>query len=411
MSRSIRRRESARHWVQALEKTQLSRRGMLAGSGGLALAAMLAACGTGSGSGGGTAKGVVKPTAAADLSAEQAIVNWANWTLYLDYDDKSKKYPTLEKFKKQSGITANYSEDIDSNDMYYGKVQAQLAAGQDIGQDIITPSDWMSERLIRQGYVQELDHANIPNIKNLLPELKDVRFDQGRKQSLTWQSGFTGLAWNKEAFPKGLRTVSDLWQPELKGRVSVLDEMRDTMPMMLLDAGVDIRGDWGDNEYGNAIDVLDEHVSSGQIRQVKGNSYKQDLISGDVLAALVYSGDITQLNFEEGDKWEFIMPDAGGLIWSDNFMVPIGSPHKTNAEKLMDFYYDPVVAAEVAAYVNYVCPVVGAREAMEKIDPELVDNPLIFPTAEYLSKATTERTMSIEEEARFQELFQQVIGV
>ena len=177
------------------------------------------------------------PSAAADLSADSKIVNWANWTLYLDYDDKSKKYPTLERFMKETGIKATYSEDIDSNDTYYGKIQAQLAAGKDIGQDIITPSDWMSERLIRQGYVQELNHANIPNIKNLLPELESVRFDPGRKKSLTWQSGFTGLAWNKEAFPKGLKNVSDLWDPALKGRVTVLDEMRDTMPMLMLDAG------------------------------------------------------------------------------------------------------------------------------------------------------------------------------
>ncbi|WP_286166607.1 spermidine/putrescine ABC transporter substrate-binding protein [Arthrobacter sp. AQ5-05] len=377
---------------------------MLAGAGGLALAGLLAACGTSG------PKSSAGPSAAVDLSGGQKLVNWANWTLYLDYDDKTKKYPTLERFMKESGINAKYAEDIDSNDTYYGKIQAQLAAGKDIGQDIITPSDWMSERLIRQGYVQELDHANIPNIKNLLPELRDVRFDPGRTKSLTWQSGFTGLAWNKEAFPKGLKNVSDLWDPALKGRVTVLDEMRDTMPMLLLDDGVDIQGDWGENEYGNSLDVLEKNIANGQIRQVKGNSYKQDFISGDAIAGLVYSGDITQLNFEEGDKWEFAMPEAKGLIWSDNFMVPIGATHKANAERLMDFYYDPDVAAEVAAYVNYVCPVVGAREAMEKLDPELVDNPLIFPTEEFLSLSSTERAMSVEEETQFQNMFQQVIG-
>lgn len=404
MSRSDHQRDSLQRLGRGIAAAQVSRRGVLAGAGGLALAGLLAACGTSSG---GKAPA---PSAAADLSADSKIVNWANWTLYLDYDDKSKKYPTLERFMKETGIKATYSEDIDSNDMYYGKIQAQLAAGQDIGQDIITPSDWMSERLIRQGYVQELDHANIPNIKNLLPELESVRFDPGRKKSLTWQSGFTGLAWNKEAFPKGLKNVSDLWDPALKGRVTVLDEMRDTMPMLLLDQGVDIAGDWGMDEYHKALDVLDENIKNGQIRQVKGNSYKQDFISGDVVAGLVYSGDITQMNFEEGDKWEFVMPERKGLIWSDNFMVPIGSPHKANAEKLMNFYYDPKVAAEVAAYVNYVCPVVGAREAMMDIDPELADNPLIFPTAEFLSLATSEREMTVEEETEFQNMFQQVIG-
>ncbi len=404
MSRPDRQISSRRRIARGIAEAQASRRGVLAGAGGLALAGLLAACGTAG------SKSSAGPSAAVDLSGEQKLVSWANWTLYLDYDDETKKYPTLERFMKESGITATYAEDIDSNDTYYGKIQAQLAAGKDIGQDIITPSDWMSERLIRQGYVQELDHANIPNIKNLLPELRDVRFDPGRTKSLTWQSGFTGLAWNKEAFPRGLKNVSDLWDPALKGRVTVLDEMRDTMPMLLLDHGVDIQGDWGENEYGNSLDVLERNIANGQIRQVKGNSYKQDFISGDAIAGLVYSGDITQLNFEEGDKWEFVMPEAKGLIWSDNFMVPIGATHKTNAEKLMDFYYDPDVAAEVAAYVNYVCPVVGAREAMEKIDPDLVDNPLIFPTEEFLSLSSTERAMSVEEETQFQNMFQQVIG-
>ncbi|MGB9035250.1 MAG: spermidine/putrescine ABC transporter substrate-binding protein [Paeniglutamicibacter sp.] len=404
MSRPDRQFSSRRRIARGIAEAQASRRGVLAGAGGLALAGLLAACGTAG------SKSSAGPSAAVDLSGEQKLVSWANWTLYLDYDDETKKYPTLERFMKESGITATYAEDIDSNDTYYGKIQAQLAAGKDIGQDIITPSDWMSERLIRQGYVQEIDHANIPNIKNLLPELRDVRFDPGRTKSLTWQSGFTGLAWNKEAFPRGLKNVSDLWDPALKGRVTVLDEMRDTMPMLLLDHGVDIQGDWGENEYGNSLDVLERNIANGQIRQVKGNSYKQDFISGDAIAGLVYSGDITQLNFEEGDKWEFVMPEAKGLIWSDNFMVPIGATHKTNAEKLMDFYYDPDVAAEVAAYVNYVCPVVGAREAMEKIDPDLVDNPLIFPTEEFLSLSSTERAMSVEEETQFQNMFQQVIG-
>ena len=391
---------------RAIAEAQMTRRGVLGGAAGLALAGLLAACGTG-----GTGKTTTAPTAAADLSDAEQRLGWANWTLYLDYDDQSKTYPTLEKFIKQSGIDVQYSEDIDSNDSYYGKIQGQLAAGQDIGQDLITLTDWMSERLIRMGYAQALDHANIPNLANLLPDLKDVRFDPGRKFSLTWQSGYTGLAWNKKAFPKGLRNVEDLWDPALKGRVTVLDEMRDTMPMLLLDQGVDIAGNWGQDEYSSALEVLERNIANGQIRQVKGNSYKQDFVSGDALAGIVYSGDITQLNFEEGDQWEFIMPERRGLIWSDNFMVPIGARHKANAEKLMDFYYDPVVAAEVAAYVNYLCPVVGAQQEMAKIDPELVEDPLIFPDQEFLAKATTERELSVEEETDLQNQFQAVIGV
>ena len=395
---------SRQRLARGIARASITRRGVFAGSGGPALAGLQAACGTAGG------KSAAGPSAAADLSSEQKIVNGTNWTLYLDYDGQTKKYPTLRRFVKESGISADYSEDIDPNDTYYGKVQAQLAAGKDIGQDITTPSDWMSERLIRLGHVQELDRANTRNIKNLLPELRDVRFDPGRTRSLTWQSGFTGIAWNKEAFPKGLKNVSNLWDPALKRRVTVLGEMRDTMPMMLLDDGIDIRGHWGEDEYGDSLDVLERNIKNGQIRQMKGNSYQQDFISGDAIAGMVYSGDITQLNFEESDKWEFEMPEAKGLNWSDNFMVPIGATHKMNAEKLMDFYSQPDVAAEVAAYANYVCPVVGSRKAMEKIDPELVDNPLIFPSEEFLALSSTERVMSVEEETQFQNVFQQVIG-
>ena len=392
---------------QAIGQAQASRRGVLAGAAGLALAGLLTACGTK----GASSAPAASLTPATDLSDTEKLVRWANWTLYLDYDDKAKNYPTLQQFKKSSGLEVKYVEDIDSNDSYYGKVQSQLAAGQDIGQDLIVLTDWMTERVMRLGYAQELDHANIPNIKNLLPALKDVRFDPGRTKSLTWQSGYTGLVWNKEAFPKGLRNVEDLWNPELKGRVTLLDEMRDTIPILLLDQGIDIAGQWGQDEFAGALEVLDKNIQNGQIRQVKGNSYKQDLISGDALAGIAYSGDITQLNYEEGNKWEFIMPERGGLIWSDNFTVPIGATHKKNAEKLMDFYYQPDVAAEVAAYVNYLCPVVGAQQEMEKIDPDLVNDPLIFPTAEFLNNASTERELSVEEENDFQNQFQEVIGV
>ena len=381
-----------------------SRRSVLSTAGALGLTGLLAACGTGGSSG---TKSEVSVT---DVSESDPTLNWANWTLYLDYDDKKKTYPTLDAFTKQSGIKVNYAEDIDGNDSYYGKVQGQLKSGQDIGQDIITLTDWMAGRLIRQGYTQELNLDNIPNSANLLPSLQNVDFDPGRKHSLTWQTGYAGIAWNKKAFPKGLKSVEDLWDPALKGRVTVLDEMRDTMGLLMLQNGVDLAGKWGESEFGVAADVLRQNIDNGQIRQVKGNSYKQDFISGDAIAGIVWSGDLVQMNFENDDQWEFVIPEAGGTLWSDNLMVPVASPRKTNAEKLMDFYYDPAVAAEVAAYVNYICPVVGAKEEMEKIDPELVENPLIVPTDDDLANAHVFRSLDADEEATLSSQFQDAIG-
>ncbi|PRB71611.1 spermidine/putrescine ABC transporter substrate-binding protein [Arthrobacter sp. MYb213] len=392
--------------VQAMSQRSMTRRGVLGAAGALGLGGLLAACGTGGKSGGSSASAV----SVKDISATDPTVNWANWTLYLDYDEKSKGYPTLDQFKEKTGISVNYVEDIDGNDTYYGKVQGQLKAGQDIGQDLITLTDWMAGRIIRQGYTQELDHANIPNLANLLPDLKDVDFDPGRKNSVTWQTGYAGIAWNKKKFPKGLKNVSDLWDPALKGRVTVLDEMRDTMGLLMLDHGVDITGQWGENEFGTALEDLRKNIGNGQIRQVKGNSYKSDFISGDAIAGIVWSGDIVQMNFENDDQWEFAIPEAGGTLWSDNLMVPIASPRKANAEKLMNFYYEPKVAAEVAAYVNFICPVTGAKEEMEKIDPSLMDNPLIFPTEEDLSHAHVFRALDAEEETTLGSEFQSAIG-
>lgn len=390
--------------VHAMGQRSFSRRSVLSTAGALGLTGLLAACGTGGSSG---TKSEVSVT---DVSESDPTLNWANWTLYLDYDDKKKTYPTLDAFTKQSGIKVNYAEDIDGNDSYYGKVQGQLKSGQDIGQDIITLTDWMAGRLIRQGYTQELNLDNIPNSANLLPSLQNVDFDPGRKHSLTWQTGYAGIAWNKKAFPKGLKSVEDLWDPALKGRVTVLDEMRDTMGLLMLQNGVDLAGKWGESEFGAAADVLRQNIDNGQIRQVKGNSYKQDFISGDAIAGIVWSGDLVQMNFENDDQWEFVIPEAGGTLWSDNLMVPVASPRKANAEKLMDFYYDPAVAAEVAAYVNYICPVVGAKEEMEKIDPELVENPLIFPTDDDLVNAHVFRSLDADEEATLSSQFQDAIG-
>jgi spermidine/putrescine transport system substrate-binding protein len=392
-----------------------SRRAVLGGAGALGLGALLAACGTSgtpaSGGGGGAApSGSAGPSPAQDRSDTDKVVNWANWTLYLDYDDKTKKYPTLEAFQKKTGIKATYAEDVDDNDTYYGKIQAQLKAGQDIGKDIIVLTDWMAGRLVRQGYVQKFDDAAIPNKKNILPALANVSFDPGRHSTLTWQSGYAGLGYNKQQVKTPIRTVDDLWRPELKGRVEVLSEWRDTMGLIMMSQGVRIDKPFTQAQFDKALDVLKTQLDSGQIRQVKGNSYKEDLISGDALAVIGWSGDIFQLNNENGNKWDFVLPDSGGTLWSDNLMIPIGSPHKKNAETLINYYYDPKVAAEVAAYVNYICPVQGAQQEMEKIDKDLAKSPLIFPTDADLQKVQVFTKLEPADETRYTQAFQSALG-
>jgi spermidine/putrescine transport system substrate-binding protein len=392
-----------------------SRRTLLGGAGALGIGALLAACGTSGtpgAAGGGAASGTsasAGPSPAQDRSDTEKVVNWANWTLYLDKSDDGKSYPTLDAFQKKTGIKATYAEDIEDNDTYYGKIQAQLKQGQDIGKDVIVLTDWMAGRLVRQGYTQKLDDAAIPNKKNILTALQNVSFDPGRQYTLTWQSGYAGLAYNKTKTGP-VRTLDDLWRPDLKGRVEVLTEWRDTLGIIMRSQGTDIDKPFTQDQFDKALQVLETQLNNGQIRQVKGNSYKEDLISGDALAVIGWSGDIFQLNAENGDKWEFVLPESGGTLWSDNLMIPIGSPHKKNAETLINYYYDPKVAAEVAAYVNYICPVQGAQQEMEKIDKDLAKSPLIFPSEADLQKVQVFTKLEPAEETKYTQAFQKVLG-
>jgi len=393
----------------------MSRRGFLTAAGATGAAAALAACGTGGGggssssgsaSGGGTAAPVATP---ADQSDTDKKLVWANWTLYLDYDEEKKLYPSLEVFQKETGIQVEYKEDIEDNTTFYGKVSGQLQNGQDIGYDLVTPTDWMAARFIRQGFAAPIDEANVPNKKNILDSLNEVPFDPGRKYSLTWQSGFAGLAWNKEKLPNGLKSVNDLWNPELKGKVVVLSEMRDTIGLIMMSQGVRIDQPFTNDQFMAALDVLQQQVDSGQVKQVKGNSYKEDLISGQAYACIAWSGDVFQLNYEYGDKFGFALPDTDGTLWSDNLLIPATATHKKNAEALMDYYYRPDVAATVAAYVNYICPVKGAQEEMAKIDPELAKSELIFPTDATLEKTQVFRPLTPQEEQEYSAAFGKVI--
>jgi spermidine/putrescine transport system substrate-binding protein len=386
--------------IQQARQSQVTRRTVLAGAGASAAALALAAC---------TPGGAKKLTPAADKSATDKTLTWANWALYLDQDD-SGKYPTLLEFEKQSGINVKYDVAVDDNNTYYAKVKDQLALGQDIGADTVCLTDWMVSRLINLGYTQKLDHSKIPNIKNLSPSLKNVDFDRGRNYSLPWQSGFAGLAWNKEKIPNGLKQVSDLWDPALKGRIGVLSEMRDTIGLIMLEQGVDISSkSWGDAEFTKAIDEFQTQVKSGQIRNIKGNSYADDLKNEDTLAAIVWSGDVNGINSEVGsEKFGFAIPETGGTLWSDNFLIPIGSPRKANAEKLINYYYDPQVAATVAAYVNYITPVEGAKEAMQSIDPTLAENQLIFPNEATLATVKGFRTLTNAEQSKYSAQFEAV---
>jgi spermidine/putrescine transport system substrate-binding protein len=379
----------------------MTRRSLLVGAGAVVGAGTLAACGTG---GSTSAEGVV------DVSDTEKIVRWANWPLYLDFNEDSKEYPTLKAFEAATGITATYTEDIDDNNTFYGKVQGQLSIGSDIGYDVVTPTDWMASRWIEQGYAQKLNAENIPNKSNIRQVLQDVPFDSGRNYSLTWQSGFAGFGWNVEKIPAGVRTIEDLFKPANKGRIVVLSELRDTVGIILQYQGVDPSKSFTEDQYMNAIDFLKGKIADGFIRKVRGNSYSEDLVNGDAVAVIGWSGDLFILKSENDNKFDFAIPESGGTLWSDNMLIPSTSAHKKNAELLMNYYYEPAVAAQVAAYVNYICPVEAAQPELEKIDPELAASPFIFPDAATLAKVKVFRPLTADEQTNFQTAFDEAIG-
>jgi spermidine/putrescine transport system substrate-binding protein len=380
--------------ARSILNSRVSRRAVLAGAGAVAGAGALAACGSGGSSG-----------------ASSDSVRWANWTLYLDIDDSGKHYPTLEAFTKKTGIKANYFEDINDNDEFFGKVQGQLKLGKDIGYDVITPTDWMAARFIRLGYTQKFDKANIPNSGNLISTLKSPSFDPNRESSLPWQGIMAGLGWNTAVNPKGLKTVDDLWTPQNKGKIVVLSEMRDTIGVILMSQGIDITKVTED-QFMNAVDFLAKKISDGWIRGVKGNEYKEDLISGDATAVIAWSGDLFQLSNENEGKFDFAIAESGGTISADNLLIPstTTADGKKNGEALINYYYDPAVAAEVAAYVNYVCPVAGAQAEMEKIDPTLAKSEYIFPTSATMNRLHIFRALTPTEETTWTEAFQKAAG-
>ncbi|MET8464652.1 polyamine ABC transporter substrate-binding protein [Micromonospora zamorensis] len=386
----------------------LSRRGLLSGTLGsaalLALGGGLAGCGT---------KGAQQTDAGCvseDLSGTERKLVFSNWPQYLDVDEKDEsKRPSLDEFVRKTGITVTYTEDINDNNEFFGKVQHQLAACQSTDRDIIVLSDWMAARMSRLGWIQKLDPANIPNVRaNLLSSLLDRSFDTENRLSIPWQSGLAGLAYNGNV-TRELRTVDELLtRPDLKGRVTALSEMRDTMGLLLGAAGHD-PANFTSAQFDDALSTLKKAVDSGQIRRFTGNDYAPDLAKGDIAACIGWSGDVVQLSGAD-EKIRFVAPDSGVMLYSDNMMVPNKATHKANAEQLINYYYEPAVAARLAAYVNYICPVKGAQAEMEKIDPELAANPLIFPDEALLSKSTLFMALDEKQEKEYEGKFQQVIG-
>ncbi|MGW2055753.1 ABC transporter substrate-binding protein [Streptomyces sp. NPDC001840] len=398
-----------------------ARRSMTSGRGALTRRSMLRATGAGalgigglaglSGCGIPPAKREGDGPASTDHSAQEKRVVFSNWTEYMDVSEDEKHYPTLEEFTRRTGITVKYTADINDNVEFFGKIQPQLAAGQDTGRDLICVTDWLAARIIRLGWAQKLDPSNLPHaFANLSQQFRSPDWDPGRAHSYPWTGIPTVIAYNTKA--TGGRKVDSVSQllddPQLKGRVAFLSEMRDTVGMTLLDLGKD-PGSFTDDDFDAAIARLQKAVDKKQIRRFTGNDYTADLDKGDIAACVAWAGDVVQLQNDNPDV-KFAIPTTGYIISSDNLLVPAKARHKTNAERLIDHYYQPPVAAQLAAYINYVCPVDGVRAELAKIDKSMADNTLILPDAAMAASSHAFRSLSSKEETAYEEKFAKLIG-
>ena len=344
---------------------------------------------------------------ATDVSASQMELIISNWPAYID--PKKKEGSTLNVFQERTGITVSYTDDVNDNNEFYAKVKNQLGSCQTIDRDMMVLTDWMAARMISLGWIQPLDAAKVPNLHaNLIKPLRDRQWDPDLEYHAPWQSGLTGIAYNAAKTGEVKSFEELLSRSELKGKVSLLTEMRDTMGFMLKVVGAD-PSNFTDDQWGMAIDRLTEVVASGQIRAFTGNEYIQDLAAGNIVACEAWSGDVIQAQFDNPDI-KFVAPEEGLSLWSDNMLIPNLATHQANAEKWINYYYEPEVAAKLAAWVNYICPVEGAQQAMEKVDPSLVDNKLIFPDDETLSVTFDFMPLSEKQITAYQGEFDDVTG-
>jgi spermidine/putrescine transport system substrate-binding protein len=361
---------------------------------GLSLAGFLAACGDSGGNG--------EQTKVIPKGQVSDQLNFSNWPYYIDDPPQ-----TLKDFQKKYGTKVKYTEEINDNNEFFGKVRQQFDRGQSGGRDLFVVTDWMASRMIRLGYVQKLDKSVMPNVeKNLVDALRHPSFDPNRDFSLPWQSGMTGIVYRKDKLTP--ESVNDIFDPKLKGKVTMLTEMRDSVGLVMLGMGKDPSKDDPDAALA-AMDKIDRANRDGQIRRFTGNDYIKDLPKGDTYAAFGWSGDVTGLK-RSNSNIEFLFPPEGFMLWSDNIQIPVGAPHAYTAQLFMNFVYDPKVQAKIAKAINYVAPVQGVKEVFKETDPELANNEYIFPSDKLLEKAHIFTKLEPDQEQQLDTRFEEVIG-
>jgi spermidine/putrescine transport system substrate-binding protein len=401
---------------RAMRQDRVTRRTFLgrAGRGGIALGAalslpaLIAAC-LPSGDGEGT------------------TIEWANWPAYIDIDEEIEpnptQYPTINAFIEQTGYNVNYVEAINDNEEFFGTIQPDLAAGNPTGWDIISPSDWMVEKMIRLEYLEPLDHSKLPNwADNCADYAKGLYFDPDNAYSVWWQGGITGIGYDPNLTKREITTFDDLLDPAFEGQIGLFSDMRDTFSLTLLSMGIVPESATVDDVTAAQQKLL-EAAERGQFRGFYGNEYYDELAAGNLVATVAWSGDVTQMQLYDNDQVQFVVPESGAMRWNDNLLIPKGAEHIEAAHALLNYWYDPAPATVLSEYIGYFTPVVGvgdriladADAAREAGDTETADlyeaiAPTVSPTEDQLANTYPYKRLDEEEEAEWNALFLELLG-
>ncbi len=381
-----------------LAANRTSRRRFIGGSAAAAAAAamggsFLAACGSD--------KGAAPTTTATEAGPASGTLRISNWPLY-------RADGFVADFQKASGITVDYKEDFNDNEQWFAKVKEPLSRKQDIGADLAVPTTFMMVRLHQLGWLNEISDAGVPNKKNVRPDLLEASVDPGRKYSAPYMSGLVGLAYNKAATGRDIKTIDDMWDPAFKGKVSVFSDTQDGLGMLMMSQGSSVE-DPTTESVQKAIDLVKEQKDKGQIRRFTGNDYADDLAAGNIAIAQAYSGDVVQLQADNPDL-NFIVPESGGTTFVDTMVIPYTTQNQKAAEAWINYVYDRPNYAKLVAFVQYVPVLSDMTDELNKIDPKLATNPLVNPPKEILDKVKGWAALTDEQTQEFNTAYASVTG-
>lgn len=357
------------------------------GAGGLSLAG-LAACGS-------------APDNPSSLHVE-------NWPAYIDAT-RSGVPGTADRFRAATGVDLRYTEGINDNQEYFAKIQPRLGTGRAVEPDVIVLTYWLAARLIRLGWVDPLPLDQVPNLANLDTSLRNPSWDPTGQYTVPWQSVLVGIGYNRDATGRDIGSVDDLFDPRFKGKVGMLTEMHDTIGLIMLGLGLDPSALSTFDQAAPAFEVLERAKRDGQVRAFTGNDYVDDLATGNFAVCLAWATDVLQVG-RDNPSVRFVIPEQGGLLATDTMVMPKGARHRASAARWMNFVYDPAQASRIAAAVQAVSPVTGARDDLATRDAALAAHPLVFPDAATKARLRVFADLSEDLELQFDEAFSRITG-